>query len=219
MGYFPFSLAPYRTDLVAFFQKLNEALKLNAQKLILVIPAARGSGQQLFGAREFQQYAPHVDYFSLMTYDFSGSTPGPNAPLSWILHNIMTLVSSKKALAKQLLVGLNLYGYEYLIPKAEKNVRRLKETRKSKPSYRPIVGHEYLDTLKDLQARSQQAVAKWDSTVHEHILTLSDHDQNHIIYYPTQQSISVRLAKIAEFGVGVSLWEIGQGLNLFYDLF
>jgi hypothetical protein len=34
------------------------------------------------------------------------------------------------------------------------------------------------------------------------------------------QSMKERLDKATElYGVGISLWEIGQGLNCFYDLF
>jgi chitinase domain-containing protein 1 len=38
------------------------------------------------------------------------------------------------------------------------------------------------------------------------------------LYFPTPASLAARVALAREWGVGLSIWELGQGMEAFFDL-
>eukprot|EP00271_Cylindrocystis_brebissonii_P009152 TRINITY_DN2382_c0_g2_i1.p1 TRINITY_DN2382_c0_g2~~TRINITY_DN2382_c0_g2_i1.p1 ORF type:complete len:500 (+),score=86.50 TRINITY_DN2382_c0_g2_i1:248-1747(+) len=103
-------------------------------------------------------------------------------------------------LAAKVFQGLNFYGNHFILPS----------------NGGPIVGHEYLALLE----RKQPSSIEWTPEMGEHSFKFTEGEKNqkHEVYFPTLPSIALRLREAMFWGTGVSIWEIGQGLDYFYDL-
>lgn len=192
----------YAGVLRLFVGELGDALHKQGRQLILTLMPRHGGGEEVFGESDLRELQSKVDRFVLMTYDYaSPGRPGPNAPLPWVESAIATLLgraSPPNPLAARLLVGLNLYGYTY----AESG------------GGEAVLGPQFLDILRVHKPR-----ARWLEEAAEHVFKYQDGFARHNLYYPTLASLARRLDLFHRWGVGASLWEIGQGLDYFYDLF
>lgn len=148
---------------------------------------------------------------------------GANSPVTWIQKCIETLAPNKYERSK-FLIGLNFYGYDF-----------------TTTGGRPIFGQNYFDLLKTTKK------IQWSEDVEEHyfetklakqytqkcVLRISifnfninillfnyrNNEGTHTVFYPTLLSIKRRLELAEKLGTGVAIWELGQGLDYFYDLF
>lgn len=145
----------------------------------------------------FEELYDHVTAFSLMTYDYSNLfKPGPNAPIKWVEQCIKNL-NPDGSKRDKILTGLNFYGMEY-----------------QSSGGGPILGHELLNLI---SVTKTQII--FDDSSAEHMFDLKKGYGRNIIFFPTLHSINERLKLIEELGTGISIWEVGQGFDYFYDLF
>ncbi|CAO2170667.1 unnamed protein product [Urochloa humidicola] len=195
-----------------FIKELGEALHSISSKsssrhleLIYVIPAPRTQelSNQDFGPEDLVQLADSVDGFSLMTYDFSGpQNPGPSAPLNWVQHALTALLSAKGSSSnhsRMIFLGINFYGNDFLLSRGSGGGA--------------ITGRDFVLLLEKYRPSLQ-----WDEKSLEHFFIYSDEGVKHAVFYPTLMSLSVRLDEARNWGTGLSIWEIGQGLDYFFDI-
>ncbi|XP_030965170.1 chitinase domain-containing protein 1 isoform X3 [Quercus lobata] len=158
-----------------------------------------------FGPEDLQSLSNAVDGFSLMTYDFSSpQNPGPNAPLKWIRSTLQLILrptgNSAQGPAHKIFLGINFYGNDFVLAEGLGGGA--------------ITGRDYLSLLE-----KHRPLLQWEKNSGEHLFFYSNDDNiKHAVFYPSLLSISMRLEEARSWGCGISIWEIGQGLDYFFDL-
>jgi len=101
-----------RPQLAQVARAVAEAVRSLGGIFVLVIPPPLHAGDAagMFGPEDFASLVDEVDFFSLMTYDYSSlQRPGANAPVRWVRKCIETLDPLGEN-RKKILLGLNFYG-------------------------------------------------------------------------------------------------------------
>ncbi|KAJ8493143.1 hypothetical protein OPV22_014864 [Ensete ventricosum] len=98
-----------------------------------------------------------------------------------------------------ILLGLNFYGNDFLVSEGSGGGA--------------ITGTDYISLLE-----KHRPVIHWDNTSAEHFFIYSHNNARHAVFYPSLLSLSMRLDEAQVWGAGLSIWEIGQGLDYFFDL-
>jgi chitinase domain-containing protein 1 len=185
-----------RFSLADFSKELADKIHRDTSKQVLLVISPWSN---MFNANDLQILSRSIDYFSVMTYDYSSGgygKIGANSPLPWIENIIHTYENVANFDLSKILIGLNFYGMM-----SEAN---------SRPE--AIIGPSFIQMLKDGSFK-----ANWDESAKEHAF-VSDKSST-TIFYPTLKSISDRIELARKHGVGLAIWETGQGLDYFYDLF
>ncbi|KAJ0112762.1 hypothetical protein Patl1_00582 [Pistacia atlantica] len=204
-----------RNMALEFIKQLGHALhsvnsvRNSEQQLQLVYVIGPPHSEKLqahdFGPEDLQSLSDAVDGFSLMTYDFSGPhNPGPNAPLKWIRSILQLLLGSPgngvQSLARKIFLGINFYGKDFILAGGSGGGA--------------ITGTDYLHLLE-----KHRPVLQWEKNSGEHFFIYSDEKNGkHAVFYPSLMSVSLRLEEARLWGTGLSIWEIGQGLDYFFDI-
>ncbi|KAG7398061.1 Chitinase domain-containing protein 1 [Phytophthora boehmeriae] len=181
---------PVMAGTVDMLQHMGRAFQEAQKLLILVLTKSSNDGELAVTHEIFADLAPLVHRFSMNAYDFR--MPGPNAPYSWLKATLEKMLPLER---EKILLGIPFYGYD---------------------NNDAIIGRTYTESLEE----NDVAKIRWDAAAHEcqHVYTSANTGSRHVVYYPCLQFLQDRLALYQEFEVGVAIWELGQGLDFFYDL-
>lgn len=181
---------PVSAGTLDLLMRMGDAFHDAGILLLLVLVRASNDGRLPVTPGMMDQLEPYVHRYSMNAYDFQ--TSGPNAPYQWIQG---TLDRFREKDRKKILMGIPFYGYD---------------------NSDAIVGDTHLDHLRDYK----DIKIRWDTATHEcHYRYDSRDSGRRMVYYPCLQFIQDRLKLFTHSGVaGSAIWELGQGLEYFYDL-
>lgn len=221
---------PYTAQMTPLIRKLGTALHKLQKRLVLVIPAHHNMADVTpFGRRDLLDVQDFVDYFSLNAYDHAGAlgTDSANAPIGWTRQILDELLSpspsdlldnddpfddddiferteQRKAsspvistLNQKVLLGINFYGFTFTKDGVHNSI--------TAKEYTSLVQFSKLGIPVTVDWDEEQGEHRMDGTIWS-------------IWYPTILSILHRLSWAEEYGVGISVWEGGQGLEYFWDI-
>ena len=156
-----------------------------------------------YNQADYRATASSIDFISLMTYDFSSSAaqPGPNSPLAWARRCLYRLVGDKPSAEdrRRVLLGVNMYGM------------RWKEGAQGPEA---VVGGQYTEMLRLAREEGREVSEVWDDASEEMRLEV----KGEVVYFPHPRGLQRRVQMANNESCGVSIWEIGQGLEALYDL-
>lgn len=215
----------YTAQMTSLIKKLGNALHQKGKEMVLVIPAHHDARQPSpFSHDNLQQLQDHVDLFSLNAYDHASSLgqEAGNAPIDWTIDILDALFGvpdqdkddpwndlaaidtrSKEDSSRQLsirskvLLGINFYGH----------------TLTKDSVLNTITASEYTSLL-EFSLITLPMHVTWDAQKAEHRLDAKLWS----IWYPTLLSLLYRVDLAREYGIGLSIWDAGQGLDHFWDV-
>lgn len=192
-------------------------IKTNSSKkkeVFLTVPPIK----EYFNKNDLKVLSNYLDGFNIMAYDFSTRAPGPVAPIEWIKEIMTRLNLPKNENPVKIFLGINFYGHRYdrILPPPPQDQQQY--------HIRHILARDYVDFLTEYYNR---ALIFFDRRAREHITVLygkstANNQQppaDVVIFYPSLKSIYDRLELANKLQVGVAIWDGGQGLDYFFDLF
>ncbi|KAF8056348.1 chid1 [Scenedesmus sp. PABB004] len=128
--------------------------------------------------------------------------PGPRAARTRA-HGARDAHPRRAVPAGQLFIGLPFYGWSWRKPDAGG----------AAPTRGAVKWPDFQAAL-----RTHNAALRWDAAAAEHKIKFKGGGWRTTMYYPTPPMLEARLQLAARLGVGVAVWDLGQGADAFLDL-
>eukprot|EP01064_Diplonema_japonicum_P034634 TRINITY_DN7246_c0_g1_i1.p1 TRINITY_DN7246_c0_g1~~TRINITY_DN7246_c0_g1_i1.p1 ORF type:complete len:383 (+),score=51.96 TRINITY_DN7246_c0_g1_i1:52-1200(+) len=177
-----------------------------------------------FGREEFEALAPVINKFVLHLYNFTSPVldEGPAAPMEWFVDMIKAWqLDTRRDADSLVIITLNTYGREYRTGHGfDAEGYELAQGEPTDEAGRPtrwdVTGEQYTTILNTTDVTHQ-----WDPLHQEHHVSFTTLEgEDHTVYYPSLRSIKARLDHVSKgtSKMGIGLWNLGTGLDYFYNL-
>jgi hypothetical protein len=194
---------------------------------------------ELFSPEQLKQLAEPLGGFIVSTLNYSAvrGHAGPTAPLGWMRDALAALQPTESSQPK-LMATLPMLGWDFPLQKHHTKKKKTKKGSQAEAEAEegddsedepfgggvPVDGESYLRLLE----RHTPGRLDWHAEAAEHVFSYeaagepsaseSDAADLRIVYYPSLKGLAERLGMLRGLGVGVAVWELGTGLDFFWDL-
>ncbi|MBA3469782.1 MAG: glycoside hydrolase [Herpetosiphonaceae bacterium] len=175
-------------EFTAFMTELSEALHAEGKLLTVAVHAHTGRP-------DYQNYADLgkvVDRLRIMTYDYSwsGSVPGPIAPLHWV-RDVAEYARSVVDPAK-IEIGISFYAYDWPSGGGRAASRTYTDIEEIKAAYRPVINLVEENSLGPVQESSFTYAGR-------------------TVWFSNYRSLEAKLDMVREMDLaGIAIWRLGN---------
>jgi spore germination protein YaaH len=165
-----------------------------ANKMVVIAVMARTSPTAEPWLAKFNYFdlAQYSDYLNVMTYDYSTTSPGPNAPLPWV-RRVLDYTKSQGVDMNKVLLGIPYYGRDWTT---------------SPDSKVKAIGLAQANMLIGTYGVQVQREASPDDPIGIPYFTYNDGSQ-HIVYYDDLASWQEKLSLLDRYHIGgIGSWSL-----------
>jgi spore germination protein len=205
---FEYLRAEDREAYVSFLRRLKEAATGLTTSAALAPKTSAEQAGRWYGGHDYKGIAEVVDYVVIMTYEwgYSGGPPmavSPIGPVRDVIEYALTEMPKEK-----ILMGQNLYGYDWTLPFAAGN-----------PPARVVSPKAAINL-----ARERNAAISYDETSQAPFFHYWQDGKEHVVWFEDARSIKAKFDLIKELGLrGISYWHMAfvfpQNWRLLYEMF
>lgn len=174
----------------AFLRELGDALHADSRRLTAALPAVTADDPRGV-AGLYALAGAAVDEVRVMAYDhaWSGSGPGPIAPVSWVADVVRFAV--RHVPRDRLVLGLAAHGYDW-----------------NAGSTRPAESLMFADAV--TAAERYGSSVYWDTDAQAPWFAYLDGAEQHAVWFEDAPSLAAKVALVDEYDLGgVFLWRLG----------
>jgi len=187
-----------RENFSIFMAELYQVLQKDDLTLSVAAPA-KIAGSSWHMGFDYPAVGKSVDYLIIMAYDYTTSTPGVSAPVSWLEKAVDYAVSCMPS--EKVILGMGLYGRDWNLDNNTKTTF-------------------YQHSLEALMNSSFDMAPGFDKVSYTPYIDYRDDNQKqHRVWYENSVSLGEKYAVALEYNLpGVSFWRLTGAFSDFYTM-